>query len=247
VFVMVPPVPLHQLIGARLRQLREAAGLRQEDIATQARVLGFDWVRGTVAMIEGGHRRVTLEEFLALPLLLSYVGIPDISLSRLIPTDTPAQLNAQAAVSADTAHRFLTGKSAGEQDTQKGGPAVTEGRDEWDEAIALWRRWATGRSRRPRGPDPAAISAAIVDSRGDALANAARVLDVSPVAVSLAALLTWGRLLTAERDDRVRQRVGASAPDARTLQAVRGHVTRTLLEELRAVLQDLSKTTRRKR
>lgn len=44
---MAHRVPLHQLIGARLRQLREAAELRQEDIATQARWLGLtDWVRG---------------------------------------------------------------------------------------------------------------------------------------------------------------------------------------------------------
>jgi hypothetical protein len=56
------------------------------------------------------------------------------------------------------------------------------------------------------------------ESRGDALANVARVLRVSPVAASLATVLTWGRLLTAERDDRVRQRVGATSPDARPVQ-----------------------------
>src|SRR5439155_26501278 len=64
-------IQLHQLVGDRVRALRQAAGRRQEDLAAAAREYGFDWVRGTVASIEAGQRRVTLEEFLALPTILT--------------------------------------------------------------------------------------------------------------------------------------------------------------------------------
>src|SRR5262245_8352682 len=82
---MLQPIPLARLIGTRLRTLRETANLRQEQIAASARKVGFhSWARGTVAMIESGRRRLTLEEFLLIPAILGNVGIENVELPDLI-------------------------------------------------------------------------------------------------------------------------------------------------------------------
>ena len=54
---------LTQAIGERIRYLREATGLRQEDIASSARGrFGLLWTQATVAAIETGKRHLTVEE-----------------------------------------------------------------------------------------------------------------------------------------------------------------------------------------
>lgn len=73
------------------------------------------------------------------------------------------------------------------------------------------------------------------DAAGDAEQRAARTFDVTPLAVSAAAHRRWGHGLTAERDARVADRTGGQT-SARSLQAVRGHVTRELLTELQTEL-----------
>ena len=172
--VMARPVPLHQLIGTRLRQLREGAGLRQEDIATQARAVGFgDWVRGTVAMIEGGRRRVTLEEFLALPLILYYAGVGEVALTDLVGDDAPALINVQTAIASATLRDTLAGRAA---HASMGPPPGDPARDteERQEADRLWKRWARRRSGQLREPEVGVLDAVALEARSDALVSAAR-------------------------------------------------------------------------
>jgi hypothetical protein len=83
----------------------------------------------------------------------------------------------------------------------------------------------------PDAGDPE-LWAASEEATGEAEQKAARRLGVPALAVALEARRRWGRSLSAERD----QRVGAQAPgrtDLRGLQALRGHVSRLLLAELR--------------
>ncbi len=249
VFLMTPPVPLHQLIGARLRQLRESAGLTQEAIAAQARVVGFaDWARGTVSMIEGGRRRVTLEEFLALPLILHYAGAGQMRLVDLLGAGAPALINAQTAIAAETLRETLAGRPTVTftPPTSAAVPASGRATEERREALALWRRWASGRSARSRAPDPVMLAEVGVESRMDALVSAARSLRRSPVALSLAAVVTYGRLLMTEREERVRQRIAEGERNPRTVQAIRGHVTRELLHELRPIVNAMTRKTKRR-
>jgi hypothetical protein len=70
-----------------------------------------------------------------------------------------------------------------------------------------------------------------VDSCRDAEQKAAHKLEVSPLAVSIAAHKLWKHSLTEERDRRIAEEASA-ASSPRTLQALRGHVTRTLLIEI---------------
>ncbi len=50
------------LIGPKVRQIRELQALTQEDLAARCNVLGWDISRSTLAKIESQVRRVTDEE-----------------------------------------------------------------------------------------------------------------------------------------------------------------------------------------
>lgn len=50
------------VVGPRVRELREARGLTQEDLAARCNLLDWDISRGTLAKIESQVRRVTDEE-----------------------------------------------------------------------------------------------------------------------------------------------------------------------------------------
>jgi hypothetical protein len=115
----------------------------------------------------------------------------------------------------------------------------------YDESVprSRLRAWVRRMTAHVRGRD--FWDAIVRESAGDAEQKAANVLDVSPHAVALAARSRWGRSLTEERDRRVS---AASESTPRTLQALRGHATRALLDELRPVLKDIiTSRTRRPR
>lgn len=54
-------------LSARLRDLREDAGLRQDDISRKAKGLGLAWGRSSVAALEAGARNLSAFEWLLLP------------------------------------------------------------------------------------------------------------------------------------------------------------------------------------
>lgn len=71
----------------------------------------------------------------------------------------------------------------------------------------------------------------MLSSAGEAEQKAARRLGVSPQTIAEAAYDTWRRSLTDERNSRVEELTN-SEKSARSVQALRGHVTRQLLNEL---------------
>lgn len=94
------------------------------------------------------------------------------------------------------------------------------------------------RSGGGRWEERAAVGALFGPTRREfeeATAKAARRLGVTPDEVELAAMRLWGRPLGAERDHRIRSDdIDLNAAEnRRTLQARRGHATRTLVDELR--------------
>jgi transcriptional regulator with XRE-family HTH domain len=235
---MTQPVPIHQLIGARIRQLRETKGLLQEDVAARAREFGFDWVRGTVAMVEAGHRRLTLEEFFSLPRILESAGVGDLWLEDVLPRKGFALLTPLVGTPVKVLRAMLRGESRlGKQAATGLSIRETPEVPGIAEARALWRRWWP----RASAPDPGTLYTVVLASCGDAESKAARVLRVPPVTVALAAAGRWHRSLTKERDARVADQSKGSAISARTLQALRGHITRQLLDELRPLLKDITK------
>jgi hypothetical protein len=91
---------------------------------------------------------------------------------------------------------------------------------------------------KPTNLDRPLLEAAHADKLADAEQKAARRLRTFPLAVAVAARRRWRRSFTEERDHRV---TAQAQPDAtpRTLQALRGHVTRALLDELRPDVEGL--------
>jgi transcriptional regulator with XRE-family HTH domain len=230
--------PLHQVLGRRLRALRTAAGRLQEDVAAAARTWGFDWQRGTVAMIEGGRRRVTAEEFLALPQIARDAGLDGLRIDDLVIGGSSAVwviLNPFTAL--DTALPL---------DTAYQGGLVPTGADDQasdpPEAREIRRLWP--RLLPEHRQSKAEVLRIALESHGDAETKAARTLGVSPVAVAMVAQRRWHQSLTALRDALAAGREGIGSIDPRKLQARRGHITRQLVGELRLWLTNLRPTRR---
>lgn len=79
-----------QVVGYRLGEVRRLAGWSQADLATAMTTAGFSWKRITVAEVEAGKRRTSIEELLGiaavfavpaveflLPHKADYLGWPD--------------------------------------------------------------------------------------------------------------------------------------------------------------------------
>jgi len=60
------------VVGPKIRELREAQGLTQEEFAAKCNVLKWDISRGTLAKIEAKVRRITDEE---VALLAKVLGV----------------------------------------------------------------------------------------------------------------------------------------------------------------------------
>jgi transcriptional regulator with XRE-family HTH domain len=103
--------------------------------------------------------------------------------------------------------------------------------DDYDERERLWRDVG-------------------LEAAGDAERKAAAVLKVPPLAVALAARALWDWSLTAEREHRLAVQLPGLVRDttpARKLQALRGHITRALVEEMEPVVRSLGKKAAKKR
>ena len=233
---------ISELMGARVRELRLRAKLQQETIAVEARRLGFDWVRGTIAMIELGRRRLTVEEFLCLPQILENVGAGDLWLEDLFPAGEMAQLSPLIGTETDVLRAMLRGESRlGRESSPTGVVARTAPEIPGTDEIRRLARWWWPKSTL----HPVALYELALASRGDAEMKAARALGVPPAAIALAADNRWGHSLTKEREARAERK--GNGHSARSLQAIRGVVTRDLLEELRPLVKELTARTKRSR
>ena len=213
-----------------MRLLRERAGSRQEDIAMVARRWGFDWTRATVAAVETGRRDVTLGEALALPPILSSALGLAVELSDLLPGDKErVALGGEATASVRQLRRILRGEGSkipmASLVTTAGGAVVPDDPFWTDPARVAWRRRVISDLRRQ------AERAA-----GDAEAKAAARLGVEVSFVALAARRLWRRGFAEERDRRLAQSAPHQA-SAKTIRALRGHISRRLIEELRPEIE----------
>lgn len=207
---------LQQVWAERLAELRRAEPAwdaqdlrRREDLARAMTELGFRWTLDTVVNIEGGKRRLQPEEMLTLCYLFR------------VPASAFLEGEGFVALSDEfhATRRALRVKQGSGEDLEEG----------------EWRR-------HPRHPVWSAWKLAervdeIHARSGPAEQKAARrvgeLVGVPADTDDLAhlSLRCWGRTLSEERDARVAERAG---PDAspRSLQALRGHVTRELVNEL---------------
>jgi DNA-binding XRE family transcriptional regulator len=227
-----------QAIGQRLRELRDEHGLRQDQVARAARQVGLGWTQSTVAAIERGNRALSLGEWFLLPTVIGFAGgitgyWP--KLAELLPASGRVALSAETTADVDVLLAELAGqldhdsRTLGDYDT----PFIrqlNEGTRRWlakvkRELLPLWPGMTLG------GAQDAQEAA-----RGDAERKAARKLGVDAMNLSVAAHGRYGRSFTEERDARVAEQAPAGAAP-RSLQALRGHVTRAMLAELAPALE----------
>jgi hypothetical protein len=238
-------IPLSAYLGKALRRGREVRGLRQDDIATTARTWGLSWTRSDVAAIESGRRSLSANELLLLPWIVANEGSAvmkqgnghPVELTDLFPSRgdwialTPRFLFSDVAIQA-----ILRGEADSRdlaswiQDAPASG--LHGGSVQRIALATIAENETIIRHFRLTDKDRPILEAAHADKLADAEQKAARRMRTFPLAVAVAARKQWGRSFTGERDHRVVMQASPGA-SSRTLQALRGHVTRELLDELR--------------
>jgi hypothetical protein len=227
-----------QAIGQRLRELRLEHGLRQDQVATAARQVGLGWTQSTVAAVERGNRALSLGEWFLLPTVVGFAGRvtgPWPKLAELLPNSGRVAVSAETTADVDVLRAELAGQldhdsrhPFGDYDTPFS-RQLNEGTRRFSAEVKrllpLWPAMTMG-----------GLKAAREAARGDAERKAARKLGVPALKLSVAAHGRYGRSFTDERDRRVAEQTPADAPP-RSLQALRGHVTRAMLAELASALE----------
>lgn len=232
--------PLSLVIGRQIRELRQAAGLRQDEVARFAREIGWNWTAATVAAIETGRRELSLAEFLTLPFIGGQFGdhAPR-SLGEFIGSDAALAADDPAALAAVLlSPDILIGRVNLRALVQGAKVRGAEFHRDHDGKLRHLPPAADEISRTAlfsRRANRRKISARL-ETQFDAERKAARRLGVTTEAIVNAARRLWGRTLTKERDTRVKDSKGTDS--ARSLQALRGHVTRELLDELQQGLKN---------
>ncbi|WP_371652863.1 MULTISPECIES: helix-turn-helix domain-containing protein [unclassified Streptomyces] len=215
------PRPLRQVLGAGLRDIRKARGLKQEEAAALLQRHGLTtWIRGTVAQAEVGARRIALEEVLLLALAFE-VSPADFVVGE---PDDLVELSPGARLTVGAVKALLSDDAAAVQ-------AMPERAVEITESLALTNRTSDflAEVQRSGRADPALVERAVA-SVGEAERHVARKVGTSPEWVNLVALQRWDRTLSQERDRRLQQRLPAASQGQLT--SLRGHITRELLTEL---------------
>jgi DNA-binding XRE family transcriptional regulator len=227
-----------QAIGQRLREVRLELGLRQDQVATAARLVGLSWTQSTVAAIERGNRALSLGEWFLLPMVMGSANGGTASyptLAELLPNSGMVALSDETNANVDVLRAELAGQ-LGDDSRHPFGDYDTPVARRLEEGT---RRFvATVKELLPFWPGMTArnYKSAQQAARSDAERKAARKVGVDALKLSVAAHGRYGRSFTAERDARVAEQAPADAAP-RSLQALRGHVTRVMLAELAPALQ----------
>lgn len=213
----VPPVLLQSVITDNMRRIRRERGLLQEDVAMAARWVGVMWSSMTVTQIESGTRQLSLDEFLLLPLILR-CKIRD--LLAVENENQPVQLGFGTILDPETVAELVSAKGPELKDDQIPMlPGLEEKLDpKIKEAISF------------SSLEPTLLSYLKVreGARGEAERKAAQALKCPAVEITALAIRRWGRSLTEERDARAEE----LSTEGKEMRAVRGHITRALLEDI---------------
>lgn len=238
------------VVGERVRLFREAQGIRQEDIANEARRYGFPWGRSSVAALEAGNRDLSIGELLILPSMIKRLGGWD---EPLIPGETRIKVNEnlwiQASQIPSHALLLLTPSVVPQQ------APLEEDRDD-DEDLGVLENDPAPTSLRRRQevarqvelydyillklwPDQRSFLAKRSFTHGmeiaKKVADRVKTPTGAPARWQLIQAFSWGlwgRSIGDERDARANAR--GNYETKRALQSARGHVTRELIDELQA-------------
>jgi transcriptional regulator with XRE-family HTH domain len=221
---------LDAVIGANLKAWREEKGLRQDDVAKRIRDEGLDWTRAVISSIEAGRRSLNTHEAVLLAFVMRR------SFSDLLVGEEKVRLNSRSGAQLSAIRAAFDGNF---------GDVLLETLDTpgTRASKALNARpidqTESKRQRKLLGDKPFLLSVAAEKAAGnEAEQRTARKLGEDPVTLSHAAFSLWGRSLTEERDDRT---TAAITPGAlpRSIQAIRGRITRQLVTDLANRLKEV--------
>jgi len=242
-------IDIHTLLAQQIRKIRERRGLRQDDLARLSWDFGLDWQQDTVASIESGRRKISLEEFLLLPAIL------EAKKEELFPGDCEILLTPKITIDERYWTEFFYGypilssqqKQAHAEEAKAAAQPL-----ELERHISFTDEAMESYSGSPVYVVPDSSHLRLDDGgrgagRGDAPLRdaeikAARKLGVEGHVIVETAQKLWNRSLPDERDARLRSNSiynTLTTPEGRpivakhSLQALRGHITRQLLVELR--------------
>lgn len=194
------------------------------------------WNGATVAAIETGKRAVSLGEALLLTSALRPAGRSrSPSLADLLSAPMAERVDVDGVImSGQQLRRLAEGNPPPGillPDRKRPG-AVDVDPDVLREYSAIAKRLGVRRTGKND------IITMALDSIGDVENRAARKLGVSSFEIVAASYALWGRTITEERDDRLKEATGESR------RGQRGHITRKLFEELNDVLRASKKRRR---
>lgn len=242
-------IPLRAFLADRLRDIRKAKGMSQDAVAQKARRAGLDWTRDTVHSIEHRYRELGVGEFLLLPLILGeeltafFDGVQFVELMPMKRSDTGAEsleprthTDPELGTTATTERirNILEGKILEQPRHGITTPADRVAREKNRLLQTLGKRSGHQARLWPKAT-PAQLLAAESAMSGVAEQKAAAKLRLHALDVSMLSFRLWGCSLTDERDRRVAEALTERSEDnvdPRRLQALRGHVTRSMLTEL---------------
>jgi hypothetical protein len=231
--------PFCALIGHRLKAWREQQGERQETVALSARRWGLPWSANVVALIEAGRRHLTAQEFVLLPAALGDLGGPK-SWVELLP-DT---LSDRIALTPKTE----TTIEALRQLLASAGTVTEDHRDEFDTPHLRQRQ--TWREAAREGVKAVSVSDAVSLAGQDEVLEidrkAARALRTTARQIVAASWRTWNHSLMEERERQLRL-AGQELMAPRRAQAIRGTITRKLLDQLKPLVKARRPTKRTQR
>jgi hypothetical protein len=204
---------VEQIIGAEMKSRREARGITQDAVATEAQKYGLRWHRDTVAAIELGRRGLSLGEVALLPLVLADSGVTShqvVSIPDLLPEDSHQSAEVSSGLTLSLKFiRELLGRRSNEPPSaapKRPAPTIQE---------------VERQAARKLGVTPEAIDAA-----------ARQLWDKGFVAQRELRVAVRTGELTREDPQRL------VAPDwPRRVQAIRGAVARQLLRDLKPHLK----------
>ncbi len=223
---------LEEAIGRNVRRIRQERRLSQDEVASIARRAGLGWSPVTVTQLETGQKSLSAIELLLLPVILrrpleELIEVEDGLIRATESSHIPHRYLAQFFRNPGTI--IISEELFSEESPH---PDATEVLVEPDIDPSVRR------AMKKAGLDESLLAYMMIDAarKGEAERKAARQLGLRPVEVAAFALRAFGRSLTQERNRR------AASVRGRDRRAVKGHVTRSLLEELRTTIKQ-SKTS----
>ena len=243
---------MSKMVGRRVREIRNQYGLTQDNLSMVARErFGLSWTRPTIAAMETGKRQLSVEEFLLIPLILNLAlwekraNAKTVQLIDVMPhPEAWIYISPQCAARPAALRDIIAGKA----EDAWGSP--------WDN-VGDTPNWITPQGGKSWEKEPVVIKNLVKKiEEFEAVKNKlwpetklswmdleevstepaqkmAHILGVSPFAIALAARKLWGHSLTEERDNRIAQ----ENPKPRSLQAIRGHITRKLFAEIMPIIK----------